>query len=325
MSEDVRGADLRRPLEGLRTRAGLTGVAATTLPVGLLTWGLVDLLRVFALDGAWARAALTLPATGLVAAAAALVAWTRRPALTEVARTADRRLGLQASVVTAWQFRGESDAFTRRTHARAVDGLRGAPPDAVYPWRLSRAGRACLSLGVAAALGAVLVPHAGTPVAPEGAPAGTAGRVTVPAQRDAATARPAAAATPSSSTAAAPPVDPPRPPATAGPVRPPERATSAPPRPAPPAAGARVGRDARGALTTSSESDTGTRGAAAAPGGARIGGDGPGRPGRSAPDDRPAPPLPAQVAATHAPGLERVPMARRAYVRRYLLSRAETR
>jgi hypothetical protein len=313
-------ADLLRLVERLRTRAGLTRVVALVVPAAGLAIGLAELLRVFALDGTLTRAALTIPAAVLIVAAAAGFAWRLRPAMTDVARDADRRLGLQASVVTAWQFRDAADAFAARTRARALDGLRAVEPGAVYPWRLSRAGVACLAIGVVASLGVAVRPGANAPSRRTAATAGAAGRLTLPGTPDTATDR--SAASPAAPAPQTPPQQqtPPSPVPEAAPQpngdgdrTPPAPARAATPQPDP---------GEPGALTTAQRQG---RSGVAAPGGGRTGGTGAATPGGLA--DSGPPPVASASATTvaRAPGLERVPMHRRAYVRRYLLSRAEPR
>ncbi len=311
-------AGLLPVLSRLRTRAGLTGIVATGVPAAGLAWGLVELLRSYAPDGTLARTALTVPAAGLAVVATVAIAWSRRPALTDVARDADRRLDLQASVVTAWQFRDATDAFAARTTTRALDGLRAARPGVVYPWRISRAGLVCLAVGAAAVLGGTVGPGAGAPRPGRAeATTGAAGRLAFPAPPG----TPGTTADRSAATALPPPQQtPPRGAVPEAAPRPGDNGDA--PRPGSRGAGEQTNPDATGALAAAKGQ---SRGGMSAPGGGRSGGRGAstgnGPTGGSAPPPASTPP----AAAANAPGLERVPMNRRAYVRRYLLSRAEPR
>lgn len=305
-------------LSRLRTRAGLTGIVATGVPAAGLAWGLVELLRGYAPDGVLVRTALTAPAAGLAVVTAVAIAWSRRPTLTDVARDADRRLDLQASVVTAWQFRDATDAFAARTTTRALDGLRAARPGVVYPWRISRAGLVCLAVGAAAALGGTVGPGAGAP-GPGRADrtTGAAGRLSVPAPPG----TPGPTADRAAATALSPSQQsPPRGALPEAAPRPSDNRDA--PRPGSRGAREQTDPEATGALAAARGQ---SRGGTSAPGGGRSGGSGAATGSGPSGGSAPALASTAPAAAANAPGLERVPMNRRAYVRRYLLSRAEPR
>jgi len=308
-------AALTPALERIRRRAGATGAIAIAVPATGLAWGLADLTRVLLTPGPPARLAVTLPLAVVTAILAATIAWIRRPDLAAVARATDRRLGLQASVVTAWQFHDATDAFAVRTEARAIAGLRDAPAADVYPWRISRPGVGALTLGAVLALASAVVPDSGTasrraaPTASTGsAPTGDAQPGTPGATRVSrgSAASPAAAAMPPPAPSAAPT------PAAAN--------DAAKPNAAPPSTESDAGNQA---ALTSVAGPAGRR--SAAPGGGRSGGSGAMGSGRPSTVGGAATSRAQAGEATRMPGLERVPMNRRAYVRRYLLPGAEPR
>jgi len=307
------GSELAAALERLRTRAGVTAAIAVTVPAAGLGWGLADLVRVLLMPGPPSRLAVTLPFTAAAAILAAAIAWLRRPDLAAVARASDRHLGLQASVVTAWQFHDATDAFALRTAARAVAGLRHAPASDVYPWRVSRTGLVAFVLGAGLAIGAAIAPT--SRIAPGTATpmAGTGGAPSGPAQPGS----PATARIRQRADAAPTATPPPATPAATTPSAVREAA-----KPAQPPTSADTASTGRTALTSAS----GRAGReSTAPGGGRSGGSGAAGSGAPSAGGDAITSRAQAGEVTRAPGLERVPMNRRAYVRRYLLSRAEPR
>lgn len=337
-------------LNRFRSRAALTAQLGITLPVACVSWGVVDLARVLALDPAPGRRALTLPLALAIAAAVALVTWMRRPEVAQVARVVDDRLGLRAAVVTALQFHGESDPFAVHTVDRAVDGLRRAQPGDVYPWTLPRSGQVLVLAGLLASTGAIaLHPRAESGLAgtaatgPGGTPAGRSARpgnaATASRPNQAGTAEPAPDAVSSSGARQPAPATPdqrnPQPPeptsAAAVPAAPAATGagspTGAPHEPGTQATSTSPGAGARAPETALTAGGQGS-GPTQAPGGGRTGGrDRGSNPTRAG--DEPATGATTSGAAPdeHALSLERVPMSRRTYVQRYLhsLSRAEPR
>lgn len=302
---------LQPQLARIQAHAGRTAAVASGVTAGAVAAGLAELLRVYA-GPRGASPLWALAAGGLAALAAAGIGWLRRPALTDVARAADGRLRLQSALVTAWQFREAGDPFTARTTARAAAALRDVRPADVYPWRLARPAGLCLALGITVAAVRLVGPAPPQSVVsvPGGAlPSATGqaeGTGSAPGRAAANGARPAPAPT-----SAAPRVPPPTPAAQ------PRTATAGGPAPLDRDAGAAPGSALR-------HTAGGAPGAAAAPGGGQSGARGAGSGTEQPLTGGGAVPAPA-AASQAVQALERVPMERRAYVRRYLLSTAETR
>ncbi|MCL4509121.1 MAG: hypothetical protein M1296_06315 [Chloroflexi bacterium] len=131
-------AELRRGLNVLRQaqrltesvrwaiRGAIAGLALTAL--------LLALARVVTLS-----TSVALAVTPAAAAVAALAAATRRRSLTQVALLADRRLGLQERLTTAWELAGQENpvALARVQLADALARLSRVRPFQAFPLRLS--------------------------------------------------------------------------------------------------------------------------------------------------------------------------------------------
>ena len=300
-------------LERLARRAGLTSAAALAVPSVAAVIGLDALARAFPGPAHPPSRPVVFGLAVVAAAVATAIAWVRRPGWLDVARAVDRVGALPATVVTAVDVRAQTDPFAAHVVEEAVRHLAQVQPAAVYPWHVTSAGRVAAGLGVAAVVLAAWLP----PPQPEASAAamrgGTAGIASGTAARPATSARPVgqarASATPPVRRAAADTPAPSASPAVPQQAREPGGRTDAIPSSL---ASAGADRDARGS---------------AAPGGGGSKGAGPrgGAGPLTAPMATGA--VQAAPAGAGAESLERVPMGRRAYVRRYLqlLSRAEPR
>ena len=158
---------IARDLRPYRRRLHLQRAAVTlvrALAVATLVATSVLLLRALGRD-------IALPVVPLVAGGAVLVALAasiplQRPALPQISRLLDKRLGLYELIGSALEIRGDESRLAVQLHERAHTSLQNANPGFVLPWpSLHRERRGLLVLATVCGVTALFAVHA-TPARP---------------------------------------------------------------------------------------------------------------------------------------------------------------